>query len=590
MGKKSNTLLLTLITLIALLIALYATPIRASLLFMGSVLVLIGGEVITVDDFLAGFANKQIVTIFLLVMVSIGLKRWVGEELLTRVFKREASPRNFLWQMMATVGSLSAVLNNTPIVAFAIPMVRDWCRDTGHSPSRFLMPLAYITTLGGMITVVGTSTNLVLNGLIMDHGQPGLSFTHFLYPGLAVFLIGMLYLYTIGYRLLPQQSAQVTDMAATAQQYIIETRVKTNASIAGQTVEEAGLRHLKDMFLVELVRGDTVITPVSPREVIQAGDTLFFAGNTDAIYDLIKKDNGIVLPDQHAITEKQHFHFAEAVVPVNSTLDGKQVKDTNFRNIFNASIVAIRQRDGVRITEGIGHTVLHSGDVLLLLSAAPNTRRHGDLLFLSQKDRAIPPMPSGWMAKVGGVAGILLLMGGISGVLDLFIAAILSIMVLYATNLVNYKEIKESIDLDMLILLVASLAIGTAILNAGLGDTLSDLLLGWMHGLPILASVAALFATTVLLTSIITNVAAVAMMFPVALAMSEQLSVPAAPFFVTIAFGASCAFLTPISYQTNLMVMGPGNYTFRDYFRVGLPLTLVYGSVVMTVVALMFGI
>ena len=564
-----------LVVVILLVLSLYREWVNPALTFFIAAVALLLGKVITPADILRGLSNQQIIVIFLLVLVTAGIRAVVGTEGFARLFNPNLSPKAFLFRLMLTVSSLSSMLNNTPIVAFMIPYVKDWAQKTGHPASKFLIPLSFATILGGMITVIGTSTNLVLNGLISQYNLPLLGFEHFFYLGITVTVAGGLYMYFIGYRLLPSNPNEIEALRENVKEYIIETEIGRGSSLIGKTVKEAGLRNLKDVFLVEIIRDEKVISPVSPDEVLEEKDALFFSGNTQAIYELIKEDNGLSVPEEDSEPE-EHFNFVEAVIPANSELIGVRIRDSDFRKRFNASIIAIH-RNGKRVPGKVGEMNLAGGDFLLLL--AGDHRENGsnhekDLFFLSVPRKVKPEKNTN--LRIIGIISVLLLITGVVGLFPLFDICLVILTGFVLFGVLSIVEIRRELDLSLLLILVCSLALGSALEKSGAADLIADVLITSVQSLGPVAVLASLFLVTTFLTALITNAAAVSIVFPIAMSVAEQLALPYAPFFMAIAFAASGDFMTPIGYQTNLMVYGPGGYTFRDFFKVGSPLTVMY--------------
>jgi di/tricarboxylate transporter len=477
--------------------------------------------------------------------------------------------------MMAFVSTISAFLNNTPIVAFMIPYVKDWSEKTGHPASRFLIPLSFATILGGMITVIGTSTNLVLNGLISEYHLPLLGFGDFFYLGVIVTITGWAYLYFIGYKLLPANVNELSSLRENVKEYIVETEITSHSRIIGKSVKDAGLRKLQDVFLVEIIRDEAVISPVSPEEILKAGDLLFFSGNTQSIYNLIKEDNGLSVPEEETSELDEQFHFVEAVIPANSELVGSRIKDSDFRKKYNASIIAIH-RNGKRVSGKVGEMNLAGGDFLLLLANGKHENGHHekDLFFLSVPKK-VKDKGSKWNVVIGW-ASIALLISGVVGVLPLFDVCLVILIIQVFFGILNLPEIRRELDLSLLLILVCSLAVGVALEKSGTADWIAKALITSGRSMGPVAVLAALFLVTIFLTALITNAAAVSIVFPIAMSVAEQMKLEYTPFFVAIAFAASGDFMTPIGYQTNLMVYGPGGYTFKDFLRVGGPLTVLY--------------
>lgn len=559
---------------VVLVLSLYREWINPALSFFIAAVLLLLGKIITPSELLKGLSNQQIIIIFLLVLVTAGIRSIYGSELFTRVFNPTLKPKAFLFRMMATVSSISAVLNNTPIVAFMIPYVKEWAYKTGHPASKFLIPLSFATILGGMITVIGTSTNLVLNGLVSEYGLPLMEFRDFFFLGLTVTVAGGIYLYLVGYRLLPANPNEIDTLRENLKEYIIETNIAPGSRLAGKTVKEAGLRNLQDVFLVEIMRDDRVISPVSPNEVLEVDDALFFSGNTQSIYNLIRDDNGLTIPAEASRLDGQ-FHFVEAVIPANSDLIGVRIKDSDFRKRFSSSIIAIH-RNGKRVPGKVGEMYLAGGDFLLLLASKnPENGNHEKDLFLLSVPRQVKSEKSSYK-KVLGLTSLGLLILGVTGVLPLFTVTLIILCSLVFFGILGLSEIRRELDLSLLLILVCSLALGVGLEKSGAADLIAKLLVGSVVSLGPVAVLASLFLVTTLLTALVTNAAAVSIVFPIAMSIAQQLDLPYTPFFVAIAFAASGDFMTPIGYQTNLMVYGPGGYTFRHFLKVGTPLTILY--------------
>lgn len=558
-----------------LVFALYKELFNPSLTFFIATIALLLAGVITPSELLKGLSNQQIIVIFLLILVTAGLRAIYGSELFSKLFNPNLSPKAFLFRMMVTVSSISAFLNNTPIVAFMIPYVKDWADRTGNSASKFLIPLSFATILGGMITVIGTSTNLVLNGLVQQYNLPLLGFKDFLFLGIIVTLVGWVYLYFVGYKLLPNNANKIDALRENLKEYIVETEIFTGSKIIGKTVQEAGLRNLQDVFLVEIIRDEKVISPVSPEMELEAGDFLFFSGNTQSIYTLIKEDNGLRIHKQDSLEKQGQFNFVEAVIPASSDLIGVRIKDSDFRKKYSASIIAIH-RNGKQISGKVGEMHLAGGDFLLLL--ASEEQRSGEFekdLFFVSAPKKLPTRKAPWLRWVG-LGCFVLLLSGVVGVLPLFTISLVILSGLVFLGVLNVTEIKRQLDLGLLMVLVCSLAIGMALEKSGTASLIAGALIDIGKQLGPVAVISALFIVTIFLTALITNAAAVSIVFPIAMSMAEQMSLPYTPFFVAIAFAASGDFMTPIGYQTNLMVYGPGGYTFKDFLKVGTPLTILY--------------
>jgi|TARA_R110000737_G_scaffold353323_1_gene404165 di/tricarboxylate transporter len=547
---------------------------------LGAVFLLLVLQIISPEEFLMGLANKQIIVIFLLIGLTSGIQQNIGTGFFFKIFSQKLKPGTFRLRLMLLVSSLSAILNNTPVVAFMIPYVKEWTKTNKFPASKFLIPLSYSTILGGMITVVGTSTNLVLNGLISQFGYPLLGFEDFLYLGILVASIGMVYLSIASNYLLPSREENKSEVIDHLNEYLVETYLPIGSSMHEKTVKEAGLRQLKEIFLAEIRRGKKEISPVGPNEILQEGDKLFFAGNSEAILKLIQEENGLSLPEDGHVSNYGFFQLTEAVVPTSSSLIGLKVKDSDFRNKYQGSIISIH-RNGTQLKGNIGETKVHAGDLFLMLTGKDHNRNdyYKDLIIVTLRGEI--SVDRGNLKRLPSFLALAVLFTGIIGWIDLFIAAFAGILTLYLFKVLNLQTLKKAVDLDLLLILVCSLSLGLALNNSGAAGVLVNLLIQLTEGSGVMLALVLLFVMTLILTSLITNAAAVSIMFPIALELGNQLEQPLTPFFVAIAFAASGDFMTPIGYQTNLMVMGPGNYKFRDYFIIGFPLTLIYTVVVL---------
>ena len=544
-----------LIVVVFLVFSLYKELFSPSLTFFISTIALVLSDVITPSELLKGLSNQQIIIIFLLVLITAGFRAIYGSELFSKLFNPNLKPKAFLFRMMLTVSSISAFLNNTPIVAFMIPYVKDWADRTGNPASKFLIPLSFATILGGMITVIGTSTNLVLNGLIQQYGLPLLGFKDFLFLGIIVTVVGWIYLYFVAYKLLPSNANKIDALRQNLKEYIVETEVFSGSKIIRKSVHDAGLRNLQDVFLVEIIRDEKVISPVSPEMELEEGDFLFFSGNTQSIYNLIKEDNGLRIHKQDSLEVEGHFNFVEAVIPASSDLIGIRIKDSDFRKKYNASIIAIH-RNGKQVSGKVGEMELAGGDFLLLLAGEGqlNGNSEKDLFFISvSKKLTLRKAP--WLAWAGlACFGLLIL--GVVDILPLFTISLVILSILVFLGVLNLAEIRRQLDLGLLMVLVCSLAIGVALEKSGTASLIASGLINVGKQMGPVAVIASLFVVTIFLTALITNAACVSIVFPIAMSLAEQMHLPYTPFFVAIAFAASGDFITPMGAGTNLPILG----------------------------------
>jgi len=565
-------------TLFVIIGGLFMKRVKPEYLFGGSVVFLLLINVIQVETFLHSLSNESILTIFLLIFITTAVK--INFNLIyyiDQLFKKVKSPRLFIAGMTTSVALLSSVVNNTPIVALLIPYVQKWSKDKGFAASKFLIPLAYSATLGGMITVIGTSTNLVLNGLITANGMEGFAFLDFFYLGLIVTVMGVIYFTTIGYNLLPTRLDAIDEMRQDPRSYIVETKISSQSKVIGKTVLAAGLRSLTGVYLTEVVRKSELISPIPPDFVLQRNDLLYFAGDTENVLELMQNPKlGLELYKAGEGQFGKNIEVVEALIPTTSDLAGKKVRDSNFREKYDAAIVAIH-RNGHKIGGKIGDVILQFGDLLLIStgrSFSKTVRMDKNLYVLSTVSKINKEKK---IEKSIFIAVMLLAIIGIfANFWSLFIGLLLMLSSLFVLKLFSFQELKAQLNVELLIILVSAITLGTALLNTGTADWINHHLFFMLDGQSTFVIITSIFLITVFLTSFVTNVAAVSIMFPLAASLIETMGLPAKPVFLAIAFAASAAFLTPVSYQTNLMVLGPGGYNNKDFLKSGLLLTVLY--------------
>ncbi len=556
---------------------IYRRLLRPPITFLLANLLFLVSGILQPGDLLAGLANESIVSIILLILLTAGLrKNFRMEMLLDRIYGSVTSYRGFLGLMMTKVALISAIMNNTPVVAAMSPYVFNWGRKNKVNPSKLLIPLSYATICGGMITLIGTSTTLVLNGFLIERGLNTIPVLKLLVIGLAVTVAVILFMVVFGHFLLPDRKEALDEFENEQRQYLLEAKLDPQSLIAGKTVKEAELRHLKGLYLVEIIRENEIISPVDPTEQLQGDDTLIFAGNTSDILDLVTSGKGLNLPHSGTSIRKDHIHLVEVVVSSDSNLIGKKVQDSDFRNRYQAAIAAIH-RNGEFLRGKIGEIRIHQGDLLLLLAGKRfkrNLELYRDLYVISELEPLIrPSKQKAWsLALVALTALVLLMIGHFS----LFTSLLIVIAVMAGLKMIDMQDIKREIDFNLVAILVFSLALGMAVINTGAGDLMAqaiiDLFSIW--GPP--GVMAALLVITTLLTSFISNVGAVSVTFPIAMSLANSYQIDGSPFYLALAFAASAAFLTPMGYQTNLIVYGPGGYTYGDFFKAGLPVTIIY--------------
>lgn len=573
--------IIVLIVIAFLIGSLYTNYIGPGLTFVIAVAALGLTQILTPSEILSGLANEQIaVIIMLLILGDIIKKSAVIDNIFNRTFQKAKTYRQFLTRMTLMVSGFSAFLNNTPLVALMMPFVTDWSKKHGISASKLLIPLSYAAILGGCATLIGTSTNLVVNSLVVDQsiipGLEPLNIFDFSVVGLPMIIFGISYLILFGYRLLPDYKDIAETISTTTREFIAEVRVTKKADFEGKTIEEAGLRNLKGLFLVEILRGEETIKPVTPQTRLSSEDVLMFAGNTDTISDFVTSKEGLQLSQVGMFAKLRHSELIEVVVPHNSTLINKTAKTSSFRGKFDAAIIAIH-RNGERISGKIGDVRLRPGDVLLLITGedfAKTAAESNDIYPISniKEFKKLPAYKAATL--IGGTLAAVLLSG--LGVVSLFVALLSLILLLTIMGIASSKDIAKGIDFNLILIIAMSLALGTAMVKTGVADIVSHYTFEMLTPLGIVGIMAGIFIITNLLGSIITNIGTVALTFPIVITLATNLNLNPKPFILLVAFAGAASFLTPIGYQTNLMVYGPGRYRFSDFLRIGLPLAILY--------------
>jgi di/tricarboxylate transporter len=570
---------------VVIFLLIYKEYLKASVSFLLAVMVFLITGILNSDEVLSGFSNQSIISILMLILITTGLrKNFQIEYLFDVIFKKAKSYRGFLLRMMSQVALLSTVINNAPVVALMTPYVVEWGKKNNIAPSRLLIPLSYATIMGGMITLIGTSTTLVLNGFLQDFNHPSLLFNDLFTIGLSVTVSGIIFIMVFGYKLLPDHTDILKSYNENKREYMAETIIMPESKLIGQSLVQAGLRNLKGVYLVEIIRRGRIISPVGPEEILEKGDTLFFAGNTRDIVDLINSGQGIELPTTARSFDNDKAEIVEAVLNNFSSLINKTVKQSDFRNRYNAAIVAIH-RNGKRLSGRIGDITLQAGDLLLLFTGSDFRDRveiYRDLYVVSKLRDIVKPGKRKYYALGLILACSLFLL--IFGKISLFPALMIIFGIMISFNLITTQDVKREMDLNMIAILVFSLAIGQAIIKTSAGDILATYITGVLQPYGLISVLAGLLILTNVLSAFIGNVGAISISFPLAYSLSQNLGIDGNPFFLTIAYAASAAFLTPISYQTNLIIYGPGGYKFKDFFKIGLPVNLIYLAVALAVI------
>jgi di/tricarboxylate transporter len=554
--------------------------------FTTSILLLLG--ILTPAEALRGFSNEGMLTIALLFIVAGAIQQsGLLNQVVKKILGKSSHPRKVLVRMMLPVSALSAFMNNTPIVVMLMTDIRKWCNDHNISPSKFLIPLSYAAIFGGLITLMGTSTNLVVHGMMLESGMVGFSMFQLAIVGIPAAILGIIYMATIGFKLLPETKTLEETFFENSREYLAEMRVETDSLIIGKTIEQAGLRHLTGLYLIEIIRNKKRITPVTSYDVIQAGDLLIFTGMVSTIVEL-QQIKGLRLETGSDFSledlKNGSVQLIEAVVSHNSILVHKSIRKSNFRSRFDAAVVAVH-RNHERIQSKVGDIVLKPGDTLLLLVGNDFAKRwaqSNDFYVISPIE--VPNLVEPKKSKIIVISLIGMILLAALNVLSIFKAALIAVGVLIVTKCITPEETKKFVHFNVLLLIASSFGIGVALEKTGAADLIASHIVNIPNGISMLGILVIIYLLTNILTEIITNSAAAVIMFPIAVSTASLLGTDPLPFIITITIAATASFITPIGYQTNLIVYGPGGYKFTDYLKVGFPLTLLYMLVTVSIV------
>jgi len=575
----------TLFLCVAALLTLTFTRIGPHLVMIAALTVLSVSGILTADEALQGFSNSGLITVAGMFVVAAGMHASGAIDLLVNhVLGRPVSVRAALGRIFFPVVLLSGFLNNTPVVATMIPAIYTWSRKIGISPSKLMIPLSYTAILGGTLTLIGTSTNLIVNGQYQTlTGEAGFSLFAITAVGLPVAVCGFIFMWLFFPWLLPDRSQNKA--FSNLREFTLEVSVAPNGPLVGKTVQEAGLRHLQRVYLVEIERKGTVITAVSSEEMLQGEDRLVFAGETDAISDLLRI-NGIMpsTDGEHMQTLQQHRaerRLVEAVVSPHCAAIGHAIRDARFRAQYGAVVLAVA-RNGERIKGNLGTIILQAGDTLLL-EARPafvsRQRYNKDFLLINDLNTEAPRHERAYLAW-GILVGIIALAA--FEVISMLNAALIGAGLMIITGCCSASQAEKSLDLTVIITIAASFALGMALQKTGVAEFIAENIVDFSNGTPWLLLILT-YLTVSLLTEVITNNAAALLMLPIVLEITEKADLNNVPFILAIMMAASASFATPIGYQTNLMVYGPGGYRFTDFLKAGLPMNLVTAAVTISV-------
>lgn len=577
----------TLMMLVGVLGTLALTRVSADLVLMSALALLLVFGILGPLEALAGFANPGVITIATLYVVAAGLKetgavQWIARLLLGH----PKTQRGAQLRMIAPTGVLSGFMNNTAVVAMFIPAIQDWAQRLGIPASKLLLPLSYAAILGGTCTLIGTSTNLVVDGMLQSRLGINLGLFELAWVGVPLLVVGGAFLVLVGHRLLPDRGG-LSEELDQVREYGVEVEVESPGPLVGKTIAQAGLRALTYGYLTEIDRDGRLITAVEPDRTLQAGDKLYFVGAPECASELrriqgLKPANGSV----HKLEMENHQRcLVEVVLGPEFPALNKTIRDSRFRTRFNAVILSV-SREGKRVPGKLGDITFRMGDTLLLEAShqfVEQYRFRRDFLLVSALNDSTPP-DFRKAPRALGILAVMVLLSA-SGLLSILEAAFIAAGAMIVSGCLTASRARRSVDLPVLVVIAASFALGNAMTETGAAQWVAGLLLGWGPLTPWVA-LAMVYVLTAVFTEVITNNAAAVLMFPIAMAVSEQLGVSVLPFAIAVMFAASASFITPLGYQTNLMVYGPGRYQFLDYVRIGVPLSLLVGVIAILTIPL----
>ncbi|MEB3202417.1 MAG: SLC13 family permease [Synechococcus sp.] len=562
-----------------------------------AVALLIATRVLEPGEALAGFGSPALLTVMALFALSAGLFKSGALDGLRGLIGSDAirTPKRMIVLLSAVVGPVSAFVPNTPIVASLLPVIEGWCHRRRVSPSKVLLPLSFATVLGGSLTLLGSSVNLLASEVSEKLGYGAFSLFSFSGIGLGVWLVGSLVMALLADRFLPDRGINddnlVSGLANSG--YLTEVMIPVGSELLGQSLHGSRLQRRFDVDVLELHRGQERFTPPLADRPLQQDDRLLLRCNRADLLRL-QQDHTIVLaptpesPD-NTDTVSGSQRMVEVLLPSGSSLAGGCLRDMRFRQRYNATVLALRRGNAV-LRERLGKAVLREGDVLLLQGpkdAIRGLQANNDLVVLEQLEDDLPTVSRKQLALAIGLLAILL---PSLGLVPLVASVLLGTVAMVATGCLRSGELQRSIRLDVILLLGSLASFSVALEKTGLAEALATGLLNGLQHWSIYWALAAVFLFTTLLTEVMSNAASVAMLIPIAAKLAIGLGMPALAGIFTVLFGASQSFLSPVGYQTNLMVFGPGRYRFLDVARYGLPFTAVMTLLVPFLVCRQFGL
>jgi di/tricarboxylate transporter len=595
-----NPIFLTLGVLVVALVAFVAEwlPVDLTALFVAIALIALG--LVTPEEGVAGFGNTATITVMAMFILSAGISRTgvilVVRDWLVKWGGKNANQQIFILGII--VGPITAFINNTAVVAVFLPIVEDWCKKQGISPSKLLIPLSYVTVLGGMITLIGTSTNILASGVSKKLGYGEFGLFQFTSLGLITFAVGLTYLALFAPKLLPDRVSPSANLEGYGlKDYVSEVVISPRSTLIGQTLRSSEIQRKFDIDVLELIRnGGHFPQPVADKKLL-AGDILLVRGGRQELLN-IRDERGLdIVPDvqfgKEALLETEigsgEDGVAEVLILSNSRLVGTTLKDIRFRQRYNATVLAIRRGEEL-LRDRLGQTPLKFGDLLLVQGPKESFKglqTSRELLVMESRDVENLRPDKAWLA-IAITLGVIVVSA--FNWMPILVSALVGVALMVVTGCLKPGEIYGAVRWDIIFLLAGLLPLGTAMDKSGATKWLASQLLGVGGHLSGFWVLVFFYIATTLLTEILSNNAAVVLMIPVAAEVGKTLGLNPLAFIYAVTFAASNSYLTPIGYQTNTMVYGPGGYKFLDFTRVGAPLNLILTILTPTLIVWLYGL
>ncbi|WP_070962722.1 SLC13 family permease [Vibrio sonorensis] len=562
--------------LLGIITCLITTRIKPSIIFASAAFIAFLAGMAELNTIAANFTNSSLLTLILLILASSALEKtrlisWVSANI----------SKGCLGTVVAKLGVSTALLssftNNTAVVVSLIGAIK---RNQQYAPSKLLIPLSYAAIFGGTLTLIGTSTNLIINSFVEDAGLPSLSFFSPTLIGLAVLVGGVLVLIPLSYLLPSYEENHQDDLP-----YFLEARVEPGSPLVGKSIAENNLRALRKLFLAEVIRDGKTMPSVDPDFVLSARDRLLFCGDIESVATL-QEIQGLTLFGQHHLNGQS---FVEVVVSSSSSICDKTLKSSQFRDRFDAVVVAIR-RGHERLEGGLGNIRLQAGDTLVLVPGKHfESQRHANRReFVQVNDLDSSAKLDGNKSTLVLVGFALVIGAALFNLVPIIKGLAVFLLLMLITGIVQLGELRRRFPIDIAVIVGSALTIAQLMITSGLSNKMGEMFIEAFNGWGIFGALVATYLITLVLTELVTNNAAAALAFPIGYSMALGYGVDPMPFIMAVLFGASASFISPYGYQTNLLVYSVGNYRMTDYIRIGVPISIVYSVLVLTLIPLFF--